>query len=143
MSVHVAFEADILVTTFTGLVTTDDLFVLAQRVAAIEDGGSTARLRLTDLSLASGMHITFSDVMDLAGRRAVRELAAPIRSAIVAADPAHRGFARMYQTLMDHPEVTIEIFGDRESARAWLVGDTERASVGADAVAPRSESGRS
>lgn len=137
MSVHVAMNDGILVTTFSGMITIEDLAALGRRVAEIEDGGNPAPNRLTDLTGAQGMSITFSDVLELARRRAERALVSPIRSAIIAANSAHRGFARMYQTLNDHPDTTIEIFEDRESALAWLRGDAERARSGADAVAPR------
>jgi hypothetical protein len=42
------------------------------------------------------------------------------KSAIVAKDVAHYGFARMYETLNDHPQVVIGIFSDEADAMRWL-----------------------
>jgi len=57
----------------------------------------------------------------LAERRRTVALQHPIRSAIVAPTPVSFGFARMFQTLNDHPQIAISIFSTVEAAEAWLV----------------------
>ena len=44
----------------------------------------------------------------------------PIKSAIIASGIVHFGFARMFQTLNDNPQIVVAIFGDDESALQWL-----------------------
>jgi len=43
-----------------------------------------------------------------------------IKSAIVANNPSQFGFARMFQTLNDNPQIEIRIFPAAESAMEWL-----------------------
>jgi hypothetical protein len=38
----------------------------------------------------------------------------------VAGRPIGKGYARMFQALNDHPQITIEVFSDRETALRWL-----------------------
>jgi hypothetical protein len=40
----------------------------------------------------------------------------------VAPTPVGRGFARMFQTLHDHPPIQIEIFDSESQAVSWLNG---------------------
>ena len=56
----------------------------------------------------------------VAEQRRASTVANPIQSAIVVANPVQYGVARMFQTLNDHPQITVEIFHDRASAIAWL-----------------------
>ena len=75
---------------------------------------------LTDLTGVTRLDVGFSAVFDLAQHRLERTFANPFRSALVAATPAQLGIARMYQTLNDHPQVTVRIFPDLAGALAWL-----------------------
>jgi len=38
----------------------------------------------------------------------------------VASKPAQFGYARMYQTLNENPNIELELFINREKAMAWL-----------------------
>jgi hypothetical protein len=57
----------------------------------------------------------------VAERTRSRPLAAPVLSAIVVSQPVQLGYARMFQTLNEHPRVTMRIFEDVVAAREWLV----------------------
>ena len=94
--------------------------MLAHDLAAIEASSVIAPNRLTDLSAVSAPHPVFLDVQALANRRKIQPLANAVKSAIVAPRPIHIGFARMYQNLNNHPQITIEIFATAEDAEAWL-----------------------
>jgi hypothetical protein len=45
----------------------------------------------------------------------------PFKSALVAKDLVHYGFARMYETLNDHPQTVIAIFSDEAEALKWIL----------------------
>jgi hypothetical protein len=45
---------------------------------------------------------------------------APIRSALIALQPVHFGFARMFQMLNDNPRIQIRIFPNLDDAVLWL-----------------------
>jgi len=69
------------------------------------------------------MDIRFTDVSAFAKRRRLQDARNAIRTALVARRPVELGFARMWQTMNDLPDVTVEIFEDEESARSWLASD--------------------
>jgi hypothetical protein len=60
------------------------------------------------------------DVANIAHLRETIAPANPIRTAVVAHTAAQQGYARMFQTLNDHPLVTVAVFADRAAAGAWL-----------------------
>ena len=102
------------------VVTHHELHVLVDALAAIELSRAVTPLRLCDLSAMTEPHPTYPDVRALAEPRKAQTLANAVKSALVAPRPTHRGFARMFQTLNEHPQITIEIFATVAAAEAWL-----------------------
>jgi hypothetical protein len=103
-----------------GVITHQELQALAHDLAVIEASREITPDRLTDLGAVTAPHPTFPDVQALARRRKIQPLSNAVKSAIVAPRPIHLGFARMYQNLNQHPQITIEIFTTMEAAEAWL-----------------------
>ena len=97
-----------------------DLRSLADLVAAIERERAVAPNRLTDLSQITGAQLTYTNVFDFVEHRKRQQLANSVKSAIVAPRPVQLGFARMFQTLNDHPQIEIQIFPTLAEAEAWL-----------------------
>lgn len=120
MPYNITIEATLLRVVFHGAITPQELQMLAHDLAAIEASSATTLDRLTDLSAVDAPHPTFPDVQALAERRRVQPLANAVKAAIVAPRPVHLGFARMYQNLNAHPQITIEIFATVAEAEAWL-----------------------
>lgn len=63
------------------------------------------------------MDIGFTDVSAFAKRRRLQIARNAIRTALVARRPVEVGFARMWGTMNDLPNLTVEIFEDEQSAR--------------------------
>jgi hypothetical protein len=101
-------------------ITSRDLTSLAGAIAALERTRSVAPNRLTDLSQVAEPQLTYTAMLDFAGCRKAQQLPNRVKSALVAPHPAQYGFARMFQTLNDHPLITIEIFPTLAEAEAWL-----------------------
>ena len=76
--------------------------------------------RLTDTSAVTEVALQFIELERFANRRRQATLKNPIKSAIVAPKPLHQGFARMFKTLNDNPQITIRVFPDTASAWDWL-----------------------
>jgi hypothetical protein len=72
------------------------------------------------LSRATAVNLNFSVLAELSKVRELAKLKNPIKSAIWAANPVQYGFARMYQTLSQNPNLEVQVFNDLESADAWL-----------------------
>ena len=103
-----------------GVFTNDDLRQLAIEARRIEAAENPVRHRITDTRGVTELACDFRGVAAFAEDR--RRCAFPnaFKSAIIAPDVAHFGFARMFQTLNDHPMISIAIFPDEERALAWL-----------------------
>jgi hypothetical protein len=133
MPYQTCYDGPILVVRFFGTVTESDLVGSADEVMALEDRGRNTRPRLTDLRGISDSPVGYAEVANIADRVGYRPLASPIRSAFLVDRPVQLGFARMFQTLNRHPQVTIGIFEDEAAARHWLI---DGAADAPDSVAP-------
>lgn len=120
MPFEIVREANLIRATFVGIVTNEDLLQIGRAAAETEDSYSRIPPRVVDLSQSEGLNLSFQGILGLAQARRSRTFGNPFRSALVASNDAQLGFARMFQTLMDHPQVTIRIFGDLAGAEAWL-----------------------
>jgi hypothetical protein len=105
----------------TGVVTNADLVELSRAADEIENAETIVRARITDLRPAVRFDIDFNGVAGFAAERVRRVFPNSFKSAIIAPDPARFGFARMFQTLNDHPRITLAIFPDEAEALAWVM----------------------
>ena len=105
---------------FFGRLDEDDLIQVAAEVGEIEMVAAPSPHRLLDLSAVDSVNFGFLQMEDLVRKRSAAKLRNPVKSAIVAPKDIQFGFARMFQQLMDHPQITISVFRDAPSARAWL-----------------------
>jgi hypothetical protein len=123
-----------------GVVTGEDLVRFAAEIGTLEDAAPETMDRVTDITETESFDINYSDVLALAIQRRARRFDRPVRSALVARQPVAVGFARMFQTLNDNPQIEIRIVESAEAALAWLAGRAadERAS---DERAAREEDG--
>jgi len=121
MPYQISYDGPILVVRFSGIVTESDLVGSAEDVIALEDRGRNTRPRLTDLREVSDSPIGYAEVANIANRVGHRPLSSAIRSAFLVSQPVQFGFARMFQTLNQHPQVTVGIFEDEAAARHWLI----------------------
>jgi hypothetical protein len=122
MPYQIAYDGPVLLIRMFDAVTPADLDAAADEVFAIEDEGRNTPPRLTDLRDVTDAQFSYADVARLAERARSRPLAAPVKSAVVVAQPVQLGFARMFQILNEHPHITMRIFDDAAEARRWLAG---------------------
>ena len=120
MPFRVSLEAEVLRVELFGTLTREDLSGLTAESQAIEGAQASTPHRLTDASRLTHGEVGFEDFFAIAQRRRTHALANSIKSAIVAPDAVHYGFARMFQTLNEHPQVEVRIFGSRHSALEWI-----------------------
>jgi hypothetical protein len=123
MPFSLSLDDGVLRIVLAGTLTPGELGPLADATAEIEDAAGVCPHRVTDLSGVTRFEVGFDELFALARRRRERTPANPIRSALVAVTPVQVGFARMFQTLNDHPLITLRIFPDTDSALAWLKAD--------------------
>lgn len=107
---------------FSGALTPEGLTDLAPMVIAFEREHTVTPHRVSDLSEVTSISATYEDMSRFVRVRTMNPPKNPIRSAIVAVTAIQLGYARMFQTLNDHPLVKIEIFPDVSRAEAWIKG---------------------
>jgi hypothetical protein len=120
MAVDISFEGGRIQITFSGAIIAADLTDCMKAVVDLESRVTPTPDRLIDLGPSSTVAIGFGDVANVAHLRKTLAPANPIRTAVVAHTAAQQGYARMFQTLNDHPLVTVAVFADRAAAGAWL-----------------------
>jgi hypothetical protein len=91
---------------------------------AMEDKFGMPPCRVVDMRSVKIFHADFLAMEDFTSRRKKRQFPGPIKSAIIAQDDLHIGYARMYQNFIDHPQITVEVFRDEVAAIAWLKSAT-------------------
>jgi hypothetical protein len=121
MPYRITRESSFFRVVFFDEMTRHDFRSLAAEVAALEDALPVALNRLTDLSQVSGSEMTYADMHDYVVRRKAQRLKNAVKAAIVAPMPMHIGFARMFQILMEHPQIEVQLFETLAEAEAWLV----------------------
>ena len=125
MGFEVRMEGPLLRMRFFDALTRVDLCELAEEMLAYEARLPVTPSRLTSLADVTHVDVGFSEMLDFVERRRAVGPRQPIRSALVVAEAVQFGIARMFQTLNDHPLVTVRIFRDEASALTWLAEEEE------------------
>jgi hypothetical protein len=76
--------------------------------------------RIEDMRKLHGIHIGFTELMDFAQNLRTIQLSKPVKTAILTSNPLQYGVARMFQSILEHPQMEIKIFSDEEEASHWL-----------------------
>lgn len=116
----IVMEETLLRVTLSGTVTRQEALASSQESAELEMGHAVARHKLVDLRAVTWLDLDFRGVAELANSRLTMRFPNAHKIAVVAPGIVSYGFARMFQTLHDHPQVTTAIFGDEPEALRWL-----------------------
>jgi hypothetical protein len=120
MAYRVSYDGSLVLVQFSGTLTREDLERVGNEIIALERDGANTPHRLTDFRQITDTAVGYPEMSVLAERSRARPLDAHIRSALVVGRPVQMGFARMFQILNEHPQVTVRIFDDETSARVWI-----------------------
>ena len=115
------FERDGIVhIVYSGTVIQQDIEDPVSILEELEAKTERAPNRLVDLTRVTRLDVGFNDVLTFANRRRAQRFRSPFKIAALTYDPVTTGFAQMYQALNDNPQITIEVFSDRDEALRWL-----------------------
>src|SRR3954470_13919047 len=120
MAHHVSSDGSLVLVQLSGTLTRADLESVGDEIIAIERDGANTPHRLTDFRQITDTAVGYQEMSVLVELSRARPLGSHIRSALVVERPVQMGFARMFQILNEHPQVTVRIFEDETSARAWI-----------------------
>jgi hypothetical protein len=121
MPFEIRREHEVIRIVFSGVFTNHDLFRGGVELGGLEEASPTVPNRIVDVRPVERIEIDFAGMFAVAEARRRREYGNAFKTAILADDLVHYGFARMFQTLNDHPQIVIAIFGSDEEARSWLM----------------------
>lgn len=107
----------------SGQVSLTDLKGALVELETLEASQPRMTNRLVDLTDVTTSEIVGGDIFAIAQRRKAKSYPNSFYTAIVAPRPAQFGFARMFQTLNNHPLITIRVFTEEAEALAWLKGE--------------------
>ena len=119
MAYYISIENNVIQIALTGRVTGGDLQAVIAETAQYERTPITPH-RVTDLSEITELDVNFPDVMTIAQQRRKLKFQNSFKSAIIAQHDLHLGYARMFQTLNDNPQIYIRIFANRREADRWV-----------------------
>ncbi len=120
MSFEIAEENGFIRVRMFGVLTAKDLVDLQAAAERIEEGRERVPPRLADLRGVSELKISFPDVSGLAEARRSRRFPNAFKTAIIVGNPVQSGMARMFRTLLDNPQISVEVFMDEAQALLWL-----------------------
>ena len=106
--------------TYSGHVTQDEVINSARDVASLRATLAQVPDQLMDFS-GIGKQDTRYELLQPIGT-ALRKQIFPnaFRYAMVASTPVSYGIARMFQTLVSHPQIDARVFKSADEAEAWL-----------------------
>lgn len=119
MPYSIRLEDGVLRGEFSGVLTNADLAGIARDVEPFERAPVVPH-RVVDLTPVTRIEIDFPGVQAAVERRLRLRFANSFKTAIVVVNLVQYGFSRMFQTLNDHPQITISIFPTVPDALAWL-----------------------
>jgi hypothetical protein len=120
MAFELKIENNVIDITFQGRITFQDFEDIANESEKVEAQYSVSPDRILDFSLSDGLDLPSSALEVYADRRRKAPLKNHIKSAVVAPSPLFYGLSRMFQALNDNPQITVQIFTDKNRALEWL-----------------------
>lgn len=120
MPYTIRFEDGIFHVKYFGTLTNVDLVAAAREAATLESSFGVTPNRIADLGQVEKLDITFEDLRTFAFARLNSTTPHAIKSAVIASDPVHFGFARMYQSLLAHSQIHTAIFPTYAEGLQWL-----------------------
>jgi hypothetical protein len=117
------YKDGILFQIFPEAMTDHDMNPLAKEMDGVDNEYSILPNRLVNLQALNSFDGNFDSVLKLAQMRVAKKFPNRFKSALVVANDLQLGFARMFQTLSDNPQVTLEVFRDESTAIEWLKTD--------------------
>lgn len=103
-----------------GQLTNSDLVRLMAAVKEAEQAAVKSLDRVIDTGDVEKFDIDFSHVVAFTGQRRTMPLKNPIRTAIIVHREVALGIARMFQSLNDHPLITIRVVNSLLEAGTWF-----------------------
>ncbi len=127
MSYSIERSGDRITVIYSGTLTNNDILEVSRDVV-IKDGMIVDPTdRIEDMRKLEFISLGFNELSSLAQNMLALQLPRVVKTAILVNGPLQFGIARMFQTILHHPKMKIEIFSNEDEAYDWLSSnDKER-----------------
>jgi hypothetical protein len=120
------YNDGIVFVTFPETLSDNDFRLINMEIEIIEKEYSVVPNFIVRLNTVKTFNGNYFSVQALARQRAEITYPNTILEAIVVTNDFQMGFARMYQTVNDNPQLTIKIFKDEAKAIDWIKSNDTR-----------------
>ena len=120
MSYSIDTSTEIVKVTYIGMLTDKDIQGVLKD-SLIADGKELKfQNRLEDMRKLRGIQLRFDDIMEFV--ESIRTIKLPhiVKTAILTGNPLQYGIARMFQSILVHSQMKIQVFSHEEEASHWL-----------------------
>jgi hypothetical protein len=76
--------------------------------------------RIEDMRRLKGIRIGFDELMALTEKLRTIQLSRVVKTAVLTSNSLQYGTARIFQSIVAHPQMEVEIFVNEEEANNWL-----------------------
>ena len=128
MPFELTTPGDVLFARVFGVFTAPELNQLATEAEIAEASHPVSLDRITDLTAVERFEVGFREIYYFAIRRSAQRFSRVVKSAIVVHDPVQLGIARVYEALIENPQIQIRILRSVTEATEWFAdpkGGTE------------------
>jgi hypothetical protein len=109
--------------TYTGHVTDAEVLQCATELGELRTGYDQPPNQLMDFSGIEMQDTRYELLLPIGAKLRKQTFARAFRYAMVARTPLSYGIARMFQTLISHPQIDVRIFSTVGEAEHWLAED--------------------
>ncbi len=121
MAIQIEYNNDCLRVVFSDTVDINETNKMLDEIEPLERVRALKCLdRIADLRLVKKFDLNYSHVYNIAQRRKLIKFRERFKSALVVNSDYAMGFARMFQTVNDHPDIDMQIFKTIEDAEEWI-----------------------
>jgi len=118
MSYSIDKTTEFIKVTYWGSLTNDDIQAVTKY--ALNNNVIDFINRIEDMRKLDSVNLGFKELSGFTQNLRTLQLPRIVKTAILTNGPLQYGIARMFQIILDHPKMKIEIFSNEEEAYKWI-----------------------
>ena len=120
MSHSIEKNADFIKVTYWGTLTNTDIQGVVSDAIMMNGKILDSTNRIEDMRKLDSINLGFNELSNLTHSIQTIQLPRIVKTAILTGSPLQFGIARMFQSILHHPKMKIEVFSNEEEAYNWL-----------------------
>jgi hypothetical protein len=106
--------------TYGGTLDNTDIQGVLKDALIMNDKESSPTNRIEDMRALEGSKVGFDTLSGFTENIRTIQLPQAVKSAILTSNTLQFGIARMFQSILEHPQIRVKIFSNEEEAYNWL-----------------------